>query len=95
MLSTIRTAVFIGFGLVAAIWVFAKAYFTGHMAELEQLRSTDINARYTRARDLLTTVRGHVLMGSVVRDALLDPNPAPPRNTAASSRRATGALMRP
>ena len=67
---------FIGFGLVAAIWVFAGYYFTGRMAELEQ-RSTDINARYTRAQDLLTTVRGHVLMGSVyVRDALLDPNPA-------------------
>src|SRR5687767_1491176 len=46
------------------------------MAELER-RSSDINARYTRAQDLLTTVRGHVLMGSVyVRDALLDPNPA-------------------
>src|SRR5688572_24679765 len=46
------------------------------MAELEK-RSTDINARYTRAQDLLTTVRGQVLMGSVyVRDALLDPNPA-------------------
>src|SRR4051812_39253436 len=46
------------------------------MAELEQ-RSRDINARYTRAQDLLTIVRGQVLMGSVyVRDALLDPNPA-------------------
>ena len=46
------------------------------MAELER-RSSDINARYTRAQDLLTTVRGQVLMGSVyVRDALLDPNPA-------------------
>ena len=76
MLSTIRTAVFIGFGLVAGIWVFAGYYFTGRMAELEP-RSTDINARYTRAQDLLTTVRGHVLMGSVyVRDALLDPDPA-------------------
>ena len=76
MLSTIRTAVFVGFGLVAGIWVFAGYYFTGRMAELEQ-RSSDINARYTRAQDLLTTVRGHVLMGSVyVRDALLDPNPA-------------------
>jgi signal transduction histidine kinase len=76
VLSTLRTTVFIGFGLVAGIWVFAGYYFTGRMAELEK-RSTDINARYTRAQDLLTTVRGHVLMGSVyVRDALLDPNPA-------------------
>ncbi len=76
MLSTIRAAVFAGFGLVAGIWIFAGYYFTTRMAELER-RSSDINARYTRAQDLLTTVRGHVLMGSVyVRDALLDPNPA-------------------
>ena len=76
MVSPIRAAVFAGFGLVAGIWIFAGYYFTGRMAELEQ-RSSDINARYTRAQDLLTTVRGHVLMGSVyVRDALLDPNPA-------------------
>ena len=76
VVSPIRAAVFAGFGLVAGIWIFAGYYFTGRMAELER-RSTDINARYTRAQDLLTTVRGHVLMGSVyVRDALLDPNPA-------------------
>jgi signal transduction histidine kinase len=76
VVSPIRAAVFVGFGLVAGIWIFAGYYFTGRMAELER-RSSDINARYTRAQDLLTTVRGHVLMGSVyVRDALLDPNPA-------------------
>jgi signal transduction histidine kinase len=76
VVSTIRAAVFAGFGLIGGIWLFAGYYFTGRMAELER-RSTDINARYTRAQDLLTTVRGQVLMGSVyVRDALLDPNPA-------------------
>lgn len=46
------------------------------MAELET-RAAAINSRYTRAQDLLTTVRNQVLMGSVfVRDALLDSNPA-------------------
>src|SRR5919112_5192356 len=76
VVSPIRAAVFAGFGLVAGIWLFAGYYFSGRMAELEQ-RSRDINARYTRAQDLLTTVRGQVLMGSVyVRDALLDPNTA-------------------
>ena len=76
MVSPIRAAVFAGFGLVAGIWISAGYYFSGRMAELEQ-RSSDINVRYMRAQDLLTTVRGHVLMGSVyVRDALLDPNPA-------------------
>jgi signal transduction histidine kinase len=70
-----RAAVFAGFGLVAGIWLFAGYYFSGRMAELEE-RSDAINARYTRAQDQLTTVRGQVLMGSVyVRDALLDPNP--------------------
>jgi signal transduction histidine kinase len=70
-----RASVFAGFGLVAGIWLFAGYYFSGRMAELEE-RSTAINARYTRAQDQLTTVRGQVLMGSVyVRDALLDPNP--------------------
>jgi signal transduction histidine kinase len=67
---------FAGFALIGGIWLSAGYYFTNRMAELER-RSTEINARYTRAQDLLTTVRGHVLMGSVyVRDALLDPNPA-------------------
>ncbi|HEX6974723.1 MAG TPA: hypothetical protein VF147_09990, partial [Vicinamibacterales bacterium] len=73
MVSTIRAAVIAGFALVAGIWIFAGYYFTGRMAELER-RSSDINARYTRAQDLLTAVRNDVLMGSVyVRDALLDP----------------------
>ena len=76
MFRTVRAAVFVGFGLIGGIWVFAGYYFTGRMAELEQ-RSDAINSRYTRAQDLLTTARGQILMGSVyVRDALLDPNPA-------------------
>jgi len=66
---------FVGFALIGGIWLSAGYYFSSRMAELES-RSRDINARYTRAQDLLTTVRGQVLMGSVyVRDALLDPDP--------------------
>jgi signal transduction histidine kinase len=73
---TIRAALFLGFGLIGGIWLFAGYYFAGRMADLER-RSAAINARYMRAQDLLTAVRGHVLMGSVyVRDALLDPDPA-------------------
>ena len=73
---TIKAALVLGIVLIGGIWLFAGYYFTGRMAELEQ-RSTAIHVRYTRAQDLLTEVRGHVLMGSVyVRDALLDPNPA-------------------
>src|SRR4029079_1866939 len=52
--------------------------------EVMEQRSSEIKARYMRDQDLLTTVRGHVVMGSVyVRRALLDPNPA----TAEESRR--------
>jgi signal transduction histidine kinase len=76
VLRTLRAAVFIGFGLVGGIWLFAGYYFTTRMAELEH-RSAEINTRYTRAQDLLATTRGQILMASVyVRDALLDPNPA-------------------
>ena len=71
-----RAAVFVGFGLVAGVWLFTGYYFTGRMAELEA-RAADINRRYMRAQDLLATARSQILMGSVyVRDALLDPNPA-------------------
>jgi signal transduction histidine kinase len=71
-----RAAVFVGFGLVAGIWLFTGYYFTRRMDELER-RSADINRRYTQAQDLLASARSQILMGSVyVRDALLDPNPA-------------------
>ena len=76
MLRTLRTTVFVGFGLVGGIWLFAGYYFTTRMAELER-RSKEISGRYTRAQDLLASARSQILMGSVyVRDALLDPNPA-------------------
>jgi signal transduction histidine kinase len=72
---TIKAALLLGFGLIGGIWLFTGYYFTGRLADLEQ-RSTAINSRYMRAQDLLTEMRGHVLMGSVyVRDGLLDSNP--------------------
>src|SRR5262245_47495122 len=46
------------------------------MAELER-RSAEINSRYMRAQDLLSTARCQSLTGSVyLRDALLDSDPA-------------------
>lgn len=72
---TIKAALFLGFGLVCATWLYAGYYFTQRMADL-QSRSTSISERYMRGQDLLTTARGQVLVGSVyVRDALLDPDP--------------------
>jgi signal transduction histidine kinase len=76
VLRTVRAAVFVGFGLLAGIWLFTGYYFTGRMAELER-RAAEINRRYMQAQDLLATARSEILMGSVyVRDALLDPNAA-------------------
>src|SRR5919108_1704501 len=72
---TIKAALFVGFGLICATWLFAGYYFTQRMADLQR-RATSINARYMRGQDLLTSARGQVLVGSVyVRDALLDTNP--------------------
>lgn len=70
----IRAALFLGFGLIVGIWLFAGYYFTRRFAEVER-QSAAINARYMHAQDLLSTVRAQVLLGSVfVRDALLDPD---------------------
>jgi signal transduction histidine kinase len=72
---TIKVAVFVGFAVTSGIWLLAGYYFTGRMAELER-RSTEINARYTRAQNRLAAARAQILLGSVyVRDALLDPDP--------------------
>src|SRR5437762_12148484 len=71
---TIKAALFMGFALICATWLFTGYYFTGRLTDL-QTRATSISERYIRAQDLLGTVRSHVLVGSVyVRDALLDPD---------------------
>src|SRR5678815_1144113 len=73
---TIKAALFVGFALICATWLFAGYYFSRRMAEL-QTRATAISERYMRGQELLTTVRSQVLVGSVyVRDALLDPDRA-------------------
>src|SRR3954468_12633567 len=75
MLRTIKAALVAGFALIVGIWLFTGFYFARRLSDLEQ-RSSNINGRYTRAQELLTSVRGQVLLGSVaVRDALLDPDP--------------------
>jgi signal transduction histidine kinase len=75
---TIRTALLLGFGLTFGVWLFTGSYFTTRMIEVGD-RAAAINARYTRAQELLSTVRAQVLLESVyVRDALLDPDPAAP-----------------
>jgi signal transduction histidine kinase len=74
MLRTIKAGLVAGFALIVGIWLFTGFYFARRMSDLER-RSSDINGRYTRAQELLMSVRSQVLLGSVaVRDALLDPD---------------------
>jgi signal transduction histidine kinase len=72
---TIRAALFVGFGLTLGLWVWAGYQFTQRIADVQR-DAAQTNGQYTRAQDLLSTVRAQLLLGSVyVRDALLDPNP--------------------
>lgn len=72
---TIKAALAIGFGLTFGLWLFAGYSFTRRMADVQR-EAAAINLRYMQAQELLSTVRTHVLLGSVyVRDALLDPDP--------------------
>jgi signal transduction histidine kinase len=72
---TIRAALVLGFGLTLGLWLFAGYQFTRRMSEV-QSQAAEINTRYTRAQEQLSTVRAQVLIASVyVRDALLDPDP--------------------
>jgi signal transduction histidine kinase len=73
---TIRAALLLGFGLTFGLWVFVGYHFTQRITEVQR-EAAEINARYIRAQELLSTVRAQVLLGSVyVRDALLDPDPS-------------------
>jgi len=73
---TLKTALFVGFGLTFGIWLFAGYYFTQRITDAERVAGT-ISARYMQAQEVLSTIRAQVLLGSLsVRDALLDPNPA-------------------
>jgi signal transduction histidine kinase len=71
---TIKAALVLGFGLTLGLWLLAGSYFTRRVADIQR-DATNINARYMRAQELLTTVRSQVLLGSLsVRDALLNPD---------------------
>jgi signal transduction histidine kinase len=61
--------------LTFGLWVFVGYHFTQRITAVQR-EAAEINARYTHAQELLSTLRAQVLLGSVyVRDALLDPDP--------------------
>jgi signal transduction histidine kinase len=70
---SIRAAVFIGFGLILGLWIFAWVQVTLRVSDAQR-RAAAINARYVKAQETLSSIRAQVLMASVAfRDALLDP----------------------
>ncbi len=71
---SIRAAVFLGFGLILGLWLFAWMQLSLRITEA-QARAAAVNARYVKAQETLSNIRSQALMASVVfRDVLLDPN---------------------
>lgn len=70
-----RAALAIGFCVTLGLWLYTGYAFTTRI-ETVQRQATEVAGRYTRAQELLSTVRAQVLISSVrVRDALLNPEP--------------------
>ena len=73
---SIRAAVFLGFGLIFGLWMFAWVQLSFRIGGA-QGRAEAINTRYAKAQETVSNIRAQVLMASVAfGDALLDPNPA-------------------
>ena len=71
-----RTALALGFCVTLGLWLYTGYAFTRRI-DTVQRDAAAVAARYTRAQELLSTVRAQVLLISVrVRDALLNPEPA-------------------
>jgi len=69
----LRLALLAGFGLTAGLWALV-GYLTWQSTAEANRTEAELNARYLRAQDLLTSIREEVLAASgAVRDALLDP----------------------
>ena len=72
---SVRVALAIGFCVTLGLWLYTGFVFRTQMEDMRR-DASEVAARYTRAQELLSTVRAQVLLGSVrVRDALLNPRP--------------------
>jgi len=72
---SIRAAVFLGFGFIFGLWMFAWVQLSLKIGDAQR-RAEGVNTRYVRAQETLSNIRLNVLMASVAfRDALLDPDP--------------------
>ena len=69
-----RAALAIGFGATLGLWLYTGYAFDQRNARV-RTAADEVSSRYTRAQELLSTVRAQVLLTAVtVRDALLDPD---------------------
>jgi signal transduction histidine kinase len=72
--ASFRAALALGFCVTLGLWIYTGYSFTARISRVQQ-QATEVAARYTRAQELLSTVRAQVLSTAVrVRDALLDPD---------------------
>jgi signal transduction histidine kinase len=70
-----RAALALGFCVTLGLWLYT-GYAFDHRIEQVRKEAAAAAARYTRAQELLSSVRAQVLVSSIrVRDALLDPDP--------------------
>jgi signal transduction histidine kinase len=66
----------LGIAVTLGLWLFTGYTFTNRIDAVER-EAAIVSERYTRAQELLATVRAQVLLSSVrVRDALLSPDPS-------------------
>jgi len=73
---SIRAALALGIAVTVGLWLFTSYTFTRRIDDVQR-QAAAVASRYTRAQELLSTVRAQVLISSVrVRDALLNPDPA-------------------
>ena len=71
---SIRTVLAIGFCVTLGLWLYTGYAFTQRIDTVKR-EAAEVASRYTRAQELLATVRAQVLLTSVrVRDALLNPD---------------------
>jgi signal transduction histidine kinase len=71
-LLTIRGTLFVGFGLIFALWLVSAADLVRRIGEVE-VRAAEVSRRLSNTEDLLSSLRAQVLLASVyLRDALLD-----------------------
>jgi signal transduction histidine kinase len=76
--GTIRRLLLLGFGLIFALWAVWGYDFIVQLAEVRE-RTAAVNDRYSKAEQLVGTIRAQMLLGSLyLRDMLLEvPAPEP------------------